>query len=62
VLRAGDEADNRQQQEHQHAGEPGADEPEVEQGNGQQQAGDDVRQAPPIRKADRSGTMPASAG
>jgi hypothetical protein len=39
-----------------------ADEPEVEQGNGQQQADDDVRQAPPIRKADRSGIMPASAG
>jgi hypothetical protein len=38
----GDEADNRKHQEHQHAGEPMADEPEVEQGNGQQQADGDV--------------------
>jgi hypothetical protein len=30
VVRAGDEADNRQHQEHQHAGEPVADQPEVE--------------------------------
>jgi hypothetical protein len=33
---AGDEADNRRHQKHQHAGEPVADEPEVEQGNAQQ--------------------------
>jgi hypothetical protein len=39
---AGDEAGNRQHQEHQHAGKPVADQPEVKQGNGQQQADDDV--------------------